>query len=194
MILPWRGTIGEDFEFVGYQGLASHGGAIGIVLALYIFSRQNKISLIRILDYMGVVVPLSGACIRLGNLFNSEIYGDVTTLPWGFIFVLRNEELPKHPTQLYEAFSYLIIFFVLYRLYLKKGDLLPQGFIFGWFLILLFTARFFIEFIKEVQVTFESQMVLNMGQWLSIPFVLAGIFLVYWSKRQPVKPAAKKVK
>jgi len=182
MILPWRGTIGKDFEFVGYQGLASHGGAIGIVIALLIFSRLNKINFIRIMDYMGVVVPLAGACIRFGNLFNSEIYGVETNLPWGFIFELRHETVPKHPTQLYEAFAYLAIFGILYTLYLKKRDVLPRGFIFGWFLIMLFSARFFIEFIKEVQVDFESTMTLNMGQWLSIPFVLAGIALVIWSK------------
>lgn len=187
MILPWRGTIGENFEFVGYQGLASHGGAIGIVIALTIFARKNKFSLIRTLDYMGIVVPLAGACIRLGNLFNSEIYGIETTLPWGFIFELRHETLPKHPTQLYEALSYLLIFVILYRLYFKKGDSLPRGYIFGWFLIMLFTARFLIEFIKEVQVDFESTMALNMGQWLSIPFILVGVGLLFWSKKQPKK-------
>lgn len=187
MILPWRGTIGKDFQFVGYQGLASHGGAIGIIIALWIFAVRNKFSLIRTLDYMGIVVPLAGACIRLGNLFNSEIYGVETSLPWGFIFELRNETVPKHPTQLYEAISYLIIFIILYRLYLKKRSTLPRGYIFGWFLILLFSARFFIEFIKEVQVDFESTMTLNMGQWLSIPFVLAGIALVLWAKKLPKK-------
>lgn len=192
IILPWKGTIGKDFQFVGYQGLASHGGAIGIIIALFIFSRRNKISLIRVLDYMGIVVPLAGACIRLGNLFNSEIYGIETSLPWGFIFDLRNETVPKHPTQLYEAISYLIIFFVLYRLYFRKGNILPRGYIFGWFLILLFSARFFIEFIKEVQVEFESHMSLNMGQWLSIPFILTGIALVIWSGKKADTSAPKK--
>lgn len=189
MILPWRNTE-EGFKFVGYQGLASHGGAIGIILALGIFASRNKFSLIRALDYMGVVVPLAGACIRLGNLFNSEIYGVVTNLPWGFIFVQNGETEPKHPTQLYEAISYFVIFIALYTLYLKKRETLPRGYLFGWFLILLFSARFFIEFIKEVQVDFESSMALNMGQWLSIPFVLAGIGLLIWSKKQ-VKPIKK---
>jgi prolipoprotein diacylglyceryl transferase len=187
MLLPWRGTIGGDFEFVGYQGLASHGGAIGIVLALIIFAKRNKFSFIRTMDYMGIVVPLAGACIRLGNLFNSEIYGIETTLPWGFIFEQRNETMPKHPTQLYEALSYLAIFVIMYWLYLKKRSTLPRGYIFGWFLILLFSSRFFIEFIKEVQVDFESTMALNMGQWLSIPFIIAGIALVIWSKKIPKK-------
>jgi prolipoprotein diacylglyceryl transferase len=187
MLLPWRGTIGGDFEFVGYQGLASHGGAIGIVLALIIFAKRNKFSFIRTMDYMGIVVPLAGACIRLGNLFNSEIYGIETTLPWGFIFEKRNETMPKHPTQLYEALSYLAIFVIMYWLYLKKRSTLPRGYIFGWFLILLFSSRFFIEFIKEVQVDFESTMALNMGQWLSIPFIIAGIALVIWSKKIPKK-------
>lgn len=187
MLLPWRGTIGSDFEFVGYQGLASHGGAIGIVLALAIFAKRNKFSFIRTMDYMGIVVPLAGACIRLGNLFNSEIYGVETTLPWGFIFEQRNETMPKHPTQLYEAISYLAIFVIMYWLYLKKRSTLPRGFIFGWFLILLFSSRFFIEFIKEVQVDFESTMALNMGQWLSVPFIIAGIALIIWSKKRPMK-------
>jgi prolipoprotein diacylglyceryl transferase len=187
MLLPWRGTIGGDFEFVGYQGLASHGGAIGIVLALIIFAKRNKFSFIRTMDYMGIVVPLAGACIRLGNLFNSEIYGIETTLPWGFIFEQRNETMPKHTTQLYEALSYLAIFVIMYWLYLKKRSTLPRGYIFGWFLILLFSSRFFIEFIKEVQVDFESTMALNMGQWLSIPFIIAGIALVIWSKKIPKK-------
>ena len=185
MILPMRNTA-EGFKFVGYQGLASHGGAIGIIIALAIFAKNNKFSLIRALDYMGVVVPLAGACIRLGNLFNSEVYGVVTNLPWGFIFLQNHETEPKHPTQLYESLSYLIIFVVLYTLYLKKRESLPRGYLFGWFLILLFSARFFIEFIKEVQVDFESTMTLNMGQWLSIPFVLTGIGLLIWSKKQPV--------
>jgi phosphatidylglycerol---prolipoprotein diacylglyceryl transferase len=183
MILPWRGTIGKDFEFVGYQGLASHGGAIGIVIALILFSWRNKFSFIRTMDYMGVVVPIAGACIRLGNLFNSEIYGVQTSLPWGFIFDLRHETVPKHPTQLYEALAYLAIFIFLYILYTKKGDILPRGYIFGLFLILLFSARFFIEFIKEVQVDFENHMTLNMGQWLSIPFVLTGIYLFVKARR-----------
>lgn len=187
MIIPWRGTPGEDFQFVGYQGLASHGGAIGIVIALFIFAKRNKFSLIRTLDYMGIVTPIAGACIRLGNLFNSEIYGVETSLPWGFIFELRHETMPKHPTQLYEAISYIAIFIFLWWLYHKKGNILPRGHIFGWFLILLFAARFFIEFIKEVQVEFESSMALNMGQWLSIPFILAGIALVLWSKKLPKK-------
>lgn len=190
MILPMRNT-GDGLKFVGYQGLASHGGAIGIILALAIFSKSNKFSLIRALDYMGVVTPLAGACIRLGNLFNSEVYGVVTNMPWGFIFLQNHETEPKHPTQLYEALSYLIIFVVLYTLYLKKRESLPRGYLFGWFLILLFSARFFIEFIKEVQVDFESTMALNMGQWLSIPFVLAGIGLLVWSKKQTVSTGKK---
>jgi prolipoprotein diacylglyceryl transferase len=190
MILPWRNTE-AGFKFVGYQGLASHGGAIGIIIALAIFAKSNKFSLIRALDYMGVVVPLAGACIRLGNLFNSEIYGVVTNMPWGFIFLRNHETEPKHPTQLYEALSYLIIFIILYNLYLRKREILPRGFLFGWFLILLFSARFFIEFIKEVQVDFESTMALNMGQWLSIPFILTGIGLVIWSKKHQVSSGKK---
>ncbi len=187
MLLPWQGTIGEDFKFVGYQGLASHGGAFGIVIALLIFSYKNKISFIRIMDYMGVVVALAGACIRFGNLFNSEIYGVETSMPWGFIFELRGETVPKHPTQLYEAFAYLAIFFLMYWLYNHKREKLHRGYIFGLFLVLLFASRFFIEFIKEVQVNFESTMTLNMGQWLSIPFIVAGLYLMFFYKEKVKK-------
>lgn len=186
MLFPWRNTE-AGFKFVGYQGLASHGGAFGILIALALFIWREKFSFLRILDYMGVVIPVAGACIRLGNLFNSEIYGHQTNLPWGFIFVRAGETVPKHPTQLYEALSYLLIFVFLYTLYFRKGKLLPKGYLFSLFLILLFSARFFIEFVKEVQVPFEKTMTLNMGQWLSLPFIAAGVILFFWSRKQMEK-------
>jgi len=136
-----------------------------------------------------VVVALSGFFIRMGNLMNSEIYGIQTSLPWGFIFERTGETVPKHPTQIYEALSYLLIFFLLYYLYMKKRGKTKDGLLFGLFLILVFTARFFIEFIKEVQVPFESKLPLDMGQLLSVPFVLTGIviLLLIFSKKKPVQ-------
>lgn len=177
--------IGEIFipfqngEFTGYQGLASHGAAIGILLGLYYYSRKNKVPYLWTLDRIVITVALAGFFIRLGNLMNSEIYGHETSLPWGFIFERRNETIAKHPTQLYEAISYLIIFTVLYLIYLKKRPPFKDGVIFSLFLILLFSARFIIEFVKEVQVKFEESMSIVMGQWLSIPFILIGVFLLW---------------
>jgi len=169
---PW------EILFIWHGGLASHGAAIGILLSLYFFARKNKKPYLWILDRIVIVVALAGFFIRMGNLMNSEIYGIETSLPWGFIFIRDGQIVPKHPTQIYEALCYLVIFIVLYLIYLKKTTTLKNGFIFSLFLISLFTVRFFIEFIKEVQVDFESSMSLNMGQWLSIPFVLVGIFLL----------------
>ena len=176
---PW------EILFIWHGGLASHGAAIGILIALYYFSKKNKKPYLWILDRIVIVVALAGFFIRMGNLMNSEIYGIETSLPWGFIFIRDGQLVPKHPTQIYEGLSYLLIFIVLYLIYNKKGTQLKQGLIFGIFLIALFSVRFFIEFIKEVQVDFETGMSLNMGQWLSIPFVLAGVFLLYRSFKQP---------
>jgi prolipoprotein diacylglyceryl transferase len=165
-------------------GLASHGAAVGILLALYLLSRKIKKPYLWILDRVVIVVALAGFCIRMGNLMNSEIYGNVTNLPWGFIFARENETLAKHPTQIYEGLSYLAIFFLLYFIFIRKAKSLKPGYIFGLFLILLFSVRFIIEFIKEPQVGFEANMALNMGQLLSIPFILTGFYLLYRALRQ----------
>lgn len=171
---------------IWHGGLASHGAAIGILISLFYFSKKNKKPYLWILDRIVIVVALAGFFIRMGNLMNSEIYGIETNLPWGFIFVRDGQTVPKHPTQIYEAISYLLIFVLLYSIYIKKGVHVKKGLIFSLFLILLFTVRFFIEFIKEDQVGFERGMSLNMGQWLSIPFVLIGLFLLYKSlKTEP---------
>lgn len=166
-------------------GLASHGAAIGILIALYLFARKHKVPMIYVVDRVVITVALGGAMIRLGNLMNSEIYGVETTLPWGFIFVRNHELFPKHPTQLYEALAYLLIFVVLYWYYGRKKGKTPTGFIFGVFLILLFAARFLIEYVKEPQVEFEKTMALNMGQWLSVPFIVAGVFFIVYSYLKP---------
>lgn len=186
---------------IWHGGLASHGAAIGILIALYLFARKQKVPMLYVLDRVVIAVALGGVFIRLGNLFNSEIYGIETTMPWGFIFERNNEFFPKHPTQLYEALSYLVIFFVLYWYYRKKDAKFNMGSIFGAFLILLFGARFLIEYVKEPQVEFEKHMMLNMGQWLSVPFILAGIVFLLYSKYyskvfipEPAKNNVKKKK
>ncbi len=180
---------------IWHGGLASHGAAIGILLALWLFARNTKTRFLWIMDRVVVVVALAGFFIRMGNLMNSEIYGVPTTLPWGFVFVRNGETVPKHPTQIYEALSYLAIFVVLWWIYRKKQGKPAEGYLFGLFLIMTFTARFFIEFIKEVQEPFESHLPLDMGQILSIPFILAGIILLIFvlkkEKNHPVQHAAK---
>ncbi|MBR6001938.1 MAG: prolipoprotein diacylglyceryl transferase [Bacteroidales bacterium] len=173
IFMPWKG------------GLASHGGAIALVLAMWWYAahygKKYGFDFLWIMDRLVITVCFAGALIRLGNLFNSEIYGDVTTLPWGIVFERNEETLPKHPTQLYEALSYTILGFGLLAAYNKRLEKLKRGEIFGIFLICLFGIRFLIEFIKEPQVEFETTMALDMGQILSIPFILAGIALLVWS-------------
>ena len=173
IFMPWKG------------GLASHGGAIALILAMWWYAahygKKYGFDFLWIMDRLVITVCFAGALIRLGNLFNSEIYGDVTALPWGIVFERNGETLPKHPTQLYEAISYTILGFGLLTAYNKKLEKLKRGEIFGIFLICLFGVRFLIEFIKEPQVEFETSMALNMGQLLSIPFVLAGAALLVWS-------------
>ena len=169
-------------------GLASHGASIGILVGLYIFSRKNHKPYIWIMDRIVIVVALGGFFVRMGNLMNSEIFGDVTTLPWGFVFKNYYDAQyaidPRHPTQIYEGLSYLTIFLITCWIYRKNDGHPRPGKLFGVFLILLFGMRFFIEFIKIPQVGFEEQMTLNMGQLLSIPFILAGILILIWSRKQ----------
>lgn len=275
IFLPWKGQIGDDFEFTGFQGLASHGAALGILTGLYLFARKTKTSYLWVLDMIVIVTALGGACIRLGNLMNSEIYGKPTNSDRGFVFVndfsrmlesrykgtiadvsykvLRDQSFedesgvpiqlnveferkfrdekrikgfgdfqlaedlsrynydrnvflpiadaipyridkknnrfllsatiggtPRYPTQIYESVSYIFIFLVLLFIFYRIGPNLKHGFIFGVFLVLLFTARFLIEFIKENQEPFEDSLAINMGQILSIPFVIGGIALTLW--------------
>jgi phosphatidylglycerol:prolipoprotein diacylglycerol transferase len=170
-----------EILLIWHGGLASHGAAIGILLSLWVFVRKEKKGYAWILDRIAIVVALSGFFIRMGNLMNSEIYGVETTVPWGFVFLRNNEVAPKHPTQIYEGLAYLLIFILLFRMYWRTKGKVYQGLLISIFLILVFTARFFIEFLKEPQVPFETTMKLNMGQWLSIPFVLAGIAGLYFS-------------
>ena len=173
ILMVWRG------------GLASHGAGIGIFIALYLFAKKSKKSYLWILDRVAVVVALSGFFIRTGNLMNSEIYGIETDLPWGFVFLRNGETVPKHPTQIYEALAYLLVFILLYFIYKKNNGVFKSGLLFSLFMILVFTFRFFVEFIKINQVAFESGMALNMGQWLSIPFFLFGFILLFFVIKKP---------
>ncbi|UAB82763.1 prolipoprotein diacylglyceryl transferase [Zunongwangia sp. SCSIO 43204] len=179
MFLPIQ-KIEGNYQFIGYQGLASHGGALGVFISIILYCRKYKLKLFWVLDMVALGTPITGAFIRFGNFMNSEIYGKPTNGNWGVVFV-QDDMIPRHPTQLYEAFSYLLIFVILYSIYNRLK--LRNGQIFGLFLILLFLARFLIEFFKENQVAFENNMTLNMGQWLSIPFILVG-FIIFLVKKK----------
>lgn len=178
----------EEIFKIWHGGLASHGGAMGIIVAIFIYSKVvTKRSMLWTLDRIVVPTALTAAFIRTGNLMNSEIYGIQTNLPWGFIFERNGEVVAKHPTQIYEALSYLMAFGILMYMYWKTKAKNKPGMLLGTFFILIFAARFFIEFIKEDQEAFEAGMALNMGQWLSVPFVLFGIFLVLMAIKRPEK-------
>lgn len=179
MILPVTFPPDGGIKFIGYQGLASHGGVLGLLIGLYFYSRKTKHSMIDILDLIAVVVGVSLGFIRLANFMNSEIIGMPTTKPWGVIFE-RVDNLPRHPSQLYEAFSYFIILAIMIILYIKMRDKLKNGILFGLATVLFFIARFIIEFLKEDQVGFEEGMTFNMGQLLSLPYIAVGIgFIIY---------------
>lgn len=178
--------------YVWEGGLASHGGAIGVILGVILFSIvTTKRSPLWTFDRLVVPIALVGGLIRLGNLMNSEIFGHATTLPWGFRFVNSPEWQALyagqacHPTQIYEAICYFALFALLMWMYWRKNAEERPGLIFGVFLIGIFTPRFFIEFIKNPQEAFEQSMALNMGQWLSIPFIIAGLSLIIYAMRRP---------
>jgi prolipoprotein diacylglyceryl transferase len=172
IVLPMQ-KMGGSWQFTGYRGLASHGGAFGVFVAIIRYCYKYKVKTLWLMDRLAIPIPIAGAFIRFGNFMNSEIYGKPTNGRWGVIFKRANAA-PRHPTQLYEAFSYLAISGLLYYLYLHQKNR-RDGFLFGLFIALLFAARFVIEYFKENQETFEDGMVLNMGQWLSIPFILGGL-------------------
>lgn len=179
MILPINFPSDGGIKFTGYQGLASHGGVLGVLIALYFYSRKTKHSIIDTIDLIGVVAGVSLGFIRLGNFMNSEIIGISTTKPWGVIFE-RVDNIPRHPAQLYEAISYFIIFTIMMILYKKMRDRFKNGFFFGFATVLFFTARFIIEFVKENQVGFEDGLTFNMGQLLSLPYIVVGFgFIIY---------------
>ena len=165
-------------------GLASHGAGIGLFIALGIFVKKYKVDTLWLFDRLAIMIALSGFFIRMGNLFNSEIVGCPTTLPWGFMFENNGDTFARHPSQLYEALGYLVIGLTLLWMYFKTSASKMKGLIFGLAMALIFAYRFVIEFTKETQVGFEKNMTLDMGQWLSIPFVVLGlIFIVLSVKR-----------
>lgn len=169
----------SPFRFTGFAGLASHGAAIGIITALYIYSKNIlKRPLLFILDRLGIVVALAGFFIRIGNLMNSEIVGKPTGTNFGFVFQQLGEDFPRHPTQLYEAFGYLLVFILLWKMYWNTNRKEQQGYLFGFFFATLWSVRFVIEFLKEAQIDERGSWFLNTGQWLSIPLVLVGVYFM----------------
>ncbi|MBS3963698.1 MAG: prolipoprotein diacylglyceryl transferase [Methylomonas sp.] len=162
-------------------GLASHGASVGIILALYLYTRKFGDGFLWLLDRVSIPTALAGALIRVGNFFNSEILGIATDQPWGVIFA-RIDNVPRHPVQLYEAFSYLLIYLVALTIYRKHAD--KPGFSFGCFISLLFSVRFALEYFKTEQASYDPGTWLTTGQWLSVPFVLAGIGCVVWALRR----------
>ena len=181
MFLPIHKMNDGSWVFTGYEGLASHGGTLGLMIALFIYCRRNKVGLWTVLDFIAIATPITACCIRLGNLMNSEIIGKVTDVPWAFIFK-QVDDMPRHPGQLYEAIVYLIFFFVGWAFYRKWPKKTGTGFFFGLCLTLIFTARFFIEFTKVNQVDFEEGMFFDMGQLLSIPFIIIGLLCMIGGK------------
>ena len=171
MVKFWHGTS------FGISGLSSHGGALGIFSALYIYTRKREIPYIWILDRIVIPTALGGLFIRLGNLFNSEIVGIPTEVSWAFVFT-RIDNLPRHPAQLYESVGYGLIFVMLYTLYKRLRRESPDGLLLGLFTLFAFAYRFFIEFVKERQANYGQDLPLSVGQLLSVPLVILGIFLV----------------
>ena len=175
MFLPIRFMAEGGVKFVGYEGLASHGGTLGLMIALWLYVKKTKLSLWRVLDNIAIATGSMACFIRLGNLMNSEIIGKVTDVPWAFIFE-RVDQMPRHPGQLYEAIAYAILFGILWYLHKRMPEKIGTGWYFGFCLAYIFTFRFFIEYTKEVQEAFEASLPLDMGQILSIPFVILGVW------------------
>lgn len=180
-IFPIR--IKPTFQFTGLTGLASHGGIMGALLALYFYKRKYKKDYLWMLDRLVIGGALLGGFIRVGNLLNSEIIGTPSQLPWAFIF-RSVDQIPRHPAQLYEALFYLLLSLILFLIW-KSGKVSQyKGFLFGLGIFLIFLLRFLVEFLKEDQVVFEKNLILNMGQILSIPLMIGGIILMIWSRKK----------
>ncbi|MBP3774791.1 MAG: prolipoprotein diacylglyceryl transferase [Bacteroidaceae bacterium] len=198
MLLPIRRIAGA-WRLVGYEGLSSHGGIFGMLFAIWLYSRRTGVNILRVLDDMGLATPLSAACIRMGNLFNSEIVGYPTEMPWGFVFAANGEDFARHPAQLYESLFYVLVFIVGLLIYRhgRNKERVGTGFFFGWCLTAIFAFRILIEFIKVDQVDAEAGMLLNIGQLLSIPFLAVGLYCMLGGKyclRYAENPKAPKYK
>ena len=177
--------LGETFGFfvIGYAGLASHGGTLGLMIALWLYVKKTKLSIWTVLDNIAIATGSMACCIRLGNLMNSEIIGKITDVPWAFIFE-RVDSMPRHPGQLYEAIAYAILFCIMWVLHKRMPEKIGTGWYFGFCLTYIFTFRFFIEYTKEVQEAFEASLPLDMGQILSIPFIILGVYCMIRAKKQ----------
>ena len=177
--------LGQTFGFyiIGYAGLASHGGTLGLMIALWLYVRKTKLSIWTVLDNIAIATGSMACCIRLGNLMNSEIIGKITDVPWAFIFE-RVDAVPRHPGQLYEAIAYAILFIVMWVMHKKMPQKIGTGWYFGFCLTYIFTFRFFIEYTKEVQEAFEASLPIDMGQILSIPFIILGVYCMIRAKKQ----------
>ncbi len=192
MFLPIHIDRYGDWHMTGYQGLASHGGTLGLMIALWLYVRSTGLGLWRVLDNIAIVTGTTACFIRLGNLMNSEIIGRVTDVPWAFIFE-RVDMMPRHPAQLYEAMAYALLFVLLFTIYKKYPKFVGTGFFFGSCLTYIFTFRFFIEYTKEVQEAFEENLPFDMGQLLSIPFVVLGAYCMVkgWKKYKKIVQVEK---
>ena len=205
MIIPMHKMADGSWKYTGYAGLASHGGTLGLIIALWLYCRRTKLSYWTVLDNIAIATPITACFIRLGNLMNSEIIGKPTDVPWAFIFQ-QVDSTPRHPGQLYEALAYFFFIFVMFWFYQRSKPQIAQisqkqkrgewkddskasvprvgtGFYFGLVLTLIFTFRFFIEYTKDVQEAWEANMPVNMGQILSIPFIIIGV----WSMHRAMK-------
>ena len=185
MILPIHFLSDGGWKFTGYEGLASHGGTLGLMIALWLYVKKTKLSIWRVLDNIAIATGITACFIRLGNLMNSELIGKVPDVPWAFIFE-RVDSMPRHPGQLYEAIAYAILFGIMWYLHKRMAEKIGSGWYFGFCLTYIFTFRFFIEYTKEIQEAFEASLPLDMGQILSIPFILIGVICMIRSKKEIV--------
>ncbi len=182
MLLPIHFLPDGGWKFTGYEGLASHGGTLGLIIALWLYVKKTGVNIWTVLDNIAIATGITACFIRLGNLMNSEIIGKVTDVPWAFIFE-RVDQVPRHPGQLYEAIAYALLFFIMWAIYKKSPKhRVGTGWYFGFCLTYIFTFRFFIEYTKEIQEAFEASLPLDMGQLLSVPFVVVGVWCMMRAK------------
>ena len=182
MLLPIHFMADGSWKVVGYAGLASHGGTLGLMIALWLYVRKTNLSIWTVLDNIAIATGITACFIRLGNLMNSEIIGKITDVPWAFIFE-KVDAAPRHPGQLYEAIAYAILFFIMWALHKKMPEKIGTGWYFGFCLTYIFTFRFLIEYTKEIQEAFEATLPLDMGQILSIPFIIIGVYCMIRAKK-----------
>ena len=182
MVLPIHFMADGSWKVVGYAGLASHGGTLGLMIALWLYVRKTNLSIWTVLDNIAIATGITACFIRLGNLMNSEIIGKITDVPWAFIFE-KVDAAPRHPGQLYEAIAYALLFFIMWALHKKMPEKISTGWYFGFCLTYIFTFRFLIEYTKEIQEAFEATLPLDMGQILSIPFIIIGVYCMIRAKK-----------